>query len=294
MTNVAQHPLGDTPPTRSPTLWSVTSAPTAVTTPAKSVPGCGSCPSAVGYWPNAANTSAKLMLDAVTATSICPGPGATRSNATNSMVCRSPGVRSCRRMPSRVWSTRVVRPSSARSAVGAQARRVPLVVAPGGLVLVGAGQQLARHLLGAGLLVDVDVGGPQVRVLGADHPQQTAQAALLEIDPVAVQHRLGAPGHHVQPGRLAGDLAAARGRCAPRARRTRRRAGRTPRRGCRSSVRSPRRRRRTRLHRADRAAPRPRRCGRRAAARTSSCIRRRAASTHRSTPLPAVGRHRRC
>ena len=68
---------------------------------------------------------------------------------------------------------------------GAQPRGVPLVVAPCRLVFFGVGQQqLARHLLGAGVLVDVDVGGLQVRVLGADHPQQTAQATLLEVGAV--------------------------------------------------------------------------------------------------------------
>ncbi|CNH62262.1 Uncharacterised protein [Mycobacterium tuberculosis] len=48
VTKVPQQPLGDMPPTWSPTLWSVTSGPTAVTTPAKSVPGCGRCPSNEG------------------------------------------------------------------------------------------------------------------------------------------------------------------------------------------------------------------------------------------------------
>ncbi|CFE38946.1 Uncharacterised protein [Mycobacterium tuberculosis] len=64
------------------------------------------------------STSAKLMLDAVTATSISPGPGGTRSNAANSKVCRSPGVRICRRMPASAWSTTVVCRSSGRSGAG--------------------------------------------------------------------------------------------------------------------------------------------------------------------------------
>ena len=46
----------------------------------------------------------------------------------------------------------------------------------------------------------------QVRVLGADHPQQATQSALLEIGAVVGQHRLGVPGHDVQPRRLALDL----------------------------------------------------------------------------------------
>src|SRR5689334_7229043 len=66
VTKVLQHPLPERPPTRSPTLWSLTPGPTAVTTPAKSVPNCGSRPSKVGYRPNAMRTSAKLMLDADT------------------------------------------------------------------------------------------------------------------------------------------------------------------------------------------------------------------------------------
>src|SRR5262249_45194301 len=90
VTKVPQQPLGDMPPTWSPTSCSVTPGPTAVTTPAKSVPSCGKWPSKLGYRPNAMRTSAKLMLDALTATSICPGPGGTRSNATNSIVCMSP------------------------------------------------------------------------------------------------------------------------------------------------------------------------------------------------------------
>ena len=40
VTNVLQHPLGDMPPTWSPTRCPVTSGPTAVTTPAKSMPNC--------------------------------------------------------------------------------------------------------------------------------------------------------------------------------------------------------------------------------------------------------------
>ncbi|CFA15693.1 Uncharacterised protein [Mycobacterium tuberculosis] len=47
VTNVAQQPLGDMPPTRSPTLSSLTPGPTALTTPAKSVPSCGCRPSRV-------------------------------------------------------------------------------------------------------------------------------------------------------------------------------------------------------------------------------------------------------
>src|SRR5690349_18826054 len=70
VTNVAQAPSAEIPPTRSPTLWLVTPGPTAVTTPAKSAPSLGSRPSKLGYRPNATSTSAKFRLDAVTETSI--------------------------------------------------------------------------------------------------------------------------------------------------------------------------------------------------------------------------------
>ena len=61
----------------------------------------------------------------------------------------------------------------------AQARRVPLVVAPRRLVFVRPDQQqLAHHLLGVGLLVNVDMRGVQVRVLGTDHPEQAAHGRL--------------------------------------------------------------------------------------------------------------------
>ncbi|COY61558.1 Uncharacterised protein [Mycobacterium tuberculosis] len=72
----------------------------------------------MGYRPKATRTSAKLTLDAVTATSISPGPGATRSNVTNSNDSRSPGVRICRRIPSRLYSTTAVRRSAGRNGPG--------------------------------------------------------------------------------------------------------------------------------------------------------------------------------
>ena len=98
---------------------------------------------------------------------------------------------------------------------------VPLVGPPGGLVFFGAGQQLARQLLGVGLRVDVDVGGAQVGVLGADHPQQPAQPGLLQVGAVVGQHRLRTPGQRVQPGRLARDFRQLAARSAPRAGRNR-------------------------------------------------------------------------
>ncbi len=155
------------------------------------------------------------MLDALTATSICPGPGGTRSKATNSIDFRSPGVRICRRMPSVAWSTMVVLPLLGAQRRGAQPRRVPLVVAPGGLVFVGSAQQLACQLLDVGLLVDVDLGGAQVRILGADHPQQAAQPALLEIGAVIGQHRSGRCGSRHTAAASRRRSRAVRGRCAP-------------------------------------------------------------------------------
>ena len=80
---------------------------------------------------------------------------------------------------------------------GAKARGEPRAVSPGGLVLVRAGQQLARHQLGVGLLVDVDLGGAQLRMLGANRPQQAAQSALFEIDDIIGQHRLRVHGHDI-------------------------------------------------------------------------------------------------
>ena len=75
VTNVAQQPFPEKPPTRSPTWWLLTSGPTAVTTPAKSMPSSDCCPSMLGERLVATSTSEKLTLDALTATSICPAPG---------------------------------------------------------------------------------------------------------------------------------------------------------------------------------------------------------------------------
>ena len=38
-----------------------------------------------------------------------------------------------------------------------------------------------RELLGVGVAVEVDLGGSQVRMFGADHPDQAAQARLREL-----------------------------------------------------------------------------------------------------------------
>ncbi len=52
----------------------------------------------------------------------------------------------------------------------AQARREPPIVAPGGLVFGRGGQELPCDFVRSGQGVDVDVGGPQVGMLGADRP----------------------------------------------------------------------------------------------------------------------------
>ena len=77
-----------------------------------------------------------------------PGPGGTRSNAANSNDSTSPGVRICRRMPSRSCSTTVVRRSVGPQRSRAQPGGVPVAVPPGGLVFLRPAQQLPRHLLG--------------------------------------------------------------------------------------------------------------------------------------------------
>ena len=61
-------------------------------------------------------------------------------------------------------------------------------------------------------VVHVDLGGPQLRMLGADHPQQATQPALVQIGPVAgstvwalrvtTYSRGGSPGNL---GQFAGD-----------------------------------------------------------------------------------------
>ncbi len=78
----------------------------------------------------------------------------------------------------------------------AQPGGVPLVVAPGGLILAAGRQQLTRHRLRAGLLIQ----------FGTNHPQQPTQPALLEVRPVVGQHLLGVSGQHIQPRCLAHDL----------------------------------------------------------------------------------------
>ena len=94
---------------------------------------------------------------------------------------------------------------------GGQPRRIPRAVSPGGLVFLGPAEQLPRQLLGIGGFVHIDLGGAQMRMLGADHPDQTPQPSLLQIGRVTGQHGLGGAGHDVQARRLARRSLAIRG-----------------------------------------------------------------------------------
>ena len=113
-----------------------------------------------------------------------PGFGGGRSAATNSRVCRSPGVRISRRMPSRSGSTSGGPPLLGPQRSLPQPRGVPRSLPPGGLVLGGAAEQFLRHPIGGGVRVDVDLGRPQRRVFGTDDPQQAPHPALIQVDPV--------------------------------------------------------------------------------------------------------------
>ena len=146
------------------------------------------------------------MLDAVTATSICPGPGGTRSNATNSSDSRSPGVRICSRMPSRSCSTTVVCRSSGRSGPGAAARCTTRRCARRSRPPPNRSAAAAPPARPSVVVVHVDLGGAQVRMFGVDHPHQAAQPGLLQVGQVAGQHAGAFLVTHVQPRRFAGKL----------------------------------------------------------------------------------------
>ena len=71
---------------------------------------------------------------------------------------------------------------------GPQACGVPIAIAPGGLVFVGPTEKLQRQLLrSVPIVVPVDLGGAQVRMLGIDHPHQATQSGLLQVGQIAVQ-----------------------------------------------------------------------------------------------------------
>ena len=82
---------------------------------------------------------------------------------------------------------------------GIQPRGVPLAVSPRGLVLFGPDEKLPCQLPGDSIgLIHVDVGGAEIRMLIADHPDEATQPGLREVDPIAVQHCLRGAGHDVQ------------------------------------------------------------------------------------------------
>ena len=159
------------PPTRSPTWWSVTSGPTAVTTPAKSMPSCGSRPVEAGV--PAEGDQDVGEVDAGRADRDLDLSRTRRNPVERDEFQSFPGRRACgsagacRRAR---WSTVAVRRSSGRSGLGHKRAMYHCAVAPGGLVLLGAAQQLLGHLLGRRVLVHVDLGGAQLRMLSCRSP----------------------------------------------------------------------------------------------------------------------------
>ena len=198
VTNVAQQPFLEKPPTRSPTWWSATSGPTAVTTPTKSTPSSGSTlvdggESAHGHehirevqagcrdrdldlsWPrrNAVDCN-QFHRFQVTG-------GADSQAHTAFRVIDDSGV-----------------PLVGTQRTRTQARRIPLPVAPRRLVFVQAAEQFSRQLLGVGVVVHIDLGDAQVRVFRADHPQQATQSRLLQVDLARRPDELRLAGHDEQ------------------------------------------------------------------------------------------------
>ena len=174
------------------------------------VPSCGSGPSKLGYRPNAIRTSAKLMLDAVTATSIWPGPGGTRSNAASSIVSRSPGVRICRRTPSCSWSTTVVRRSSGRSGAGHK-RAVYHSPLRQAVSSSSDPPSSCRATCSASVCSSTSIW--VARRCGCSVPItriRPRSPACSRLARSSAQHRLGVPGHDIQARRLAGNSASSR------------------------------------------------------------------------------------
>ena len=83
-----------------------------------------------------------------------------------------------------------------------QSGGVPGTVAPRGGVLIGSAEQLRGHRCAVGVGVDVDLGGPQRGVLGADDAQQAGDPAVVEIDRVARGDVECVTGDHVEARRL--------------------------------------------------------------------------------------------
>ena len=180
MTNVPQQPFGDTPPTWSPTWWSVTSGPTAVTTPAKSIPSCWRCPSIarvaaerdqhVGEV-DAGRGDRDLDLSRSRRNPL-EGDQFQRLQVTGRADLQTHAV-------ALVVDDGGVAAPRAAAELGYRRAVYHCAVPPGGLVLLGPAEQLPCQLLGVGVLVDVDLGGAQMRMFGADHPHQAAQPGLL-------------------------------------------------------------------------------------------------------------------
>ena len=96
----------------------------------------------------------------------------------------------------------LVGPQRARIQVGG----VPLAGPECGLVLLRPEQQLLSDEFAVGLFVDVDLGRTQMRMLGTDDAEQTAQAGLFEVRPFSSDDGLRAASHDVEPRRIAGDV----------------------------------------------------------------------------------------
>ena len=152
----------------------------------------------------------------MTATSICPGPGGTRSKAASSIDSMSPGVRICRRIPSCSWSTTAGAPllgaqrswgSGGRYTTRRSARRSRPPPTPPAVAVPDCSASVSSS---TSIWVACRCG---CSVL--DHPHQATQPGLLQVGQVVGQHGLGVPGHDIQAGRLARRSPAARGRCAP-------------------------------------------------------------------------------
>ena len=159
------------PATRSPTWWSVTPGPTAVTTPAKSVPSCGRRPSKARVAAEGDQHVGEVDARRADRDLDLARPGRDPFEAQRIPATQVTGGADLQTHAVALGVRR-----GGRALVGPQRRQaqpggVPLPVAPCRLVLVGARQQLAAPAGSAsGRLVDVDLGGPQVRVLGSRSP----------------------------------------------------------------------------------------------------------------------------
>ena len=162
-------------------------------------------------------TSAKLTLDAVTATSISPGPGGTRSNATNSMRLQVTGGADLQAHAVVLVFDDGGSPFARAQRTRAQACGVPVAVAPRGLVFLGSAEQLQRQLLGArspsstSIWVALRCGCSES--ITRIRPRSPACSRLATSPASTV---CGVSGHDVEPGRLARAAPPARGRCRTR------------------------------------------------------------------------------